>query len=82
MAPFKPLLSPKTSFIWDHSLEEAFERSKADIKEIEKGVEIFDPARRTCLSPDWSTTGVGYWLTRSTARATPSPLDAVPTAGG
>ena len=53
MAPFNPLLSPKTSFIWDHSLEEAFERSKADIiKEIEKGVEIFDPARRTRLSPD------------------------------
>ena len=63
MAPFKPLLSPKTRFVWNQSLEDAFERSKTDIvKEIEKGVEIFDPARRTCLCPDWSTTGIGYWL--------------------
>ncbi|KAK4317363.1 hypothetical protein Pmani_011526 [Petrolisthes manimaculis] len=63
MAPFKPLLSPKVSFKWDSELEEAFQRSKkAIIDEIEIGVEIFDPSKRTCLNPDWSRTGVGYWL--------------------
>ncbi|KAK3875649.1 hypothetical protein Pcinc_019503 [Petrolisthes cinctipes] len=63
MAPFKPLLSPKVSFKWDSELEEAFQRSKkAIVDEIEAGVEIFDPSKRTCLNPDWSRTGVGYWL--------------------
>ena len=63
MAPFKPLLSPKVAFEWSPELEKAFQRSKeAIITEIKTGVEIFDPQRRTCLTPDWSTTGVGYWL--------------------
>ncbi|KAK3885060.1 hypothetical protein Pcinc_010714 [Petrolisthes cinctipes] len=63
MAPFKPLLSPKVSFKWDSELEEAFQRSKkAIVDEIEAGVEIFDPGKLTCLNPDWSRTGVGYWL--------------------
>ena len=63
MAPFRPLLSPKVGFKWDSEMEEAFHRSKeAIIEEIRSGVEIFDPGRRTCLNPDWSKTGVGYWL--------------------
>ena len=44
-------------------LETAFQQSKeAIVTEITAGVEIFDTRRRTCLTPDWSTTGVGYWL--------------------
>ena len=63
MAPFKPLLSPKVNFEWTPELESAFQISKkAIISEIINGVDIFDPGRRTCLTPDWSTTGVGYWL--------------------
>ena len=63
MEPFKPLLSPKTPFYWSPELEKAFTHSKTAISdEIREGVQIFDPSRRTCLSPDWSTTGVGYWL--------------------
>ena len=63
MAPFKPLLSPKTRFKWDDELEEAFQRSKLEIvKAIEEGVRIFDPYRVTSLSPDWSETGIGYFL--------------------
>ena len=63
VAPFKPLLSPKCPFKWTPELEQAFLQSKsAIVDEIKKGVEIFDPTRRTCLIPDWSTIGVGYWL--------------------
>ena len=63
MAPFKPLLSPKTRFHWDEVLEHAFQESKLEIvKAIEEGVKIFDPCRITALSPDWSKTGIGYFM--------------------
>ena len=63
MAPFKPLLSPKTRFRWDDDLEQAFQQSKLEIvNAIEEGVRIFDPRRVTTLSPDWSKTGIGYFL--------------------
>ena len=29
---------------------------------MREGVEIFDPARKRCLSPDWSAIGIGYWM--------------------
>ena len=61
MAPFKPLLSPKTRFRWDEELEHAFQQSKLEIvKAIEEGVRIFEPGRTTSLSPDWSKTGILY----------------------
>ena len=69
MLPFKHLLSPKVPFRWTPELEDAFRLSRAAIvREIEEGVEIFDPRRRTCLSPDWSLAGVGYWLRQKHCR--------------
>lgn len=63
MAPFKPFLSPRRAFSWSPELESAFITSKdAIIKSIRQGVEIFDITRRTCLRPDWSKRGVGYFL--------------------
>ena len=63
MAPFRPLLSPKTAFDWTPELEAAFQHSRAAIvQEIRDGVEIFDLKRKTCLTPDWSKQGIGYWL--------------------
>ena len=63
LAPFRKFLSTKSKFEWSDELNEAFERSKLHIVEsIRKGVEIFDPARPTCLRPDWSTRGLGYFL--------------------
>ena len=63
MAPFKPFLSPKCPFFWTEDLEQAFVTSKEKIiKTIQNGVEIFDPKLRTCLRPDWSKSGIGYWL--------------------
>ena len=63
MAPFKPLLSPKTRFRWDDNLEQSFQLAKLEIiKSIKEGVKIFDPSTITTLSPDWSKTGIGYFL--------------------
>ena len=65
MRPFKPFLSPKTPFRWSVDLESAFEASKSSIIEaIRYGVEIFDLRRWTCLRPDWSKLGIGYFLSQ------------------
>ncbi|KAK3702077.1 hypothetical protein QZH41_014766 [Actinostola sp. cb2023] len=63
MAPFKPFLSPRYKFSWSTELEEAFKASKeAIVGAIRHGVTIFDNQRRTCLRPDWSRRGIGYFL--------------------
>ena len=65
MEPFKPFLSPKQKFLWNKELNEAFEASKIEIvNAIKDGVEIFDPAKLTCLRPDWSQKGIGYFLSQ------------------
>ena len=66
MLPFRPLLKAKTKFYWSKELDRAFILSKREIvKAIEKGVEIFDLNRRTCIRPDWSKTGIGFCCRRS-----------------
>ena len=63
MAPFKPFLSPKQKFTWTPELEAAFAASKESIvNAIRHGVEIFDITKPTCLRPDWSIKGLGYFL--------------------
>jgi GNAT superfamily N-acetyltransferase len=64
MAPFKPFLSPRCKFYWSPELEEAFYTTlkEAIVEAIRKGVEIFDIHKRTCLRPDWSRRGIGYFL--------------------
>ena len=63
VAPFEQFLSPKRKFEWSDELDRAFAASKlAIIDAIRHGVEIFDPTRRTCLRPDWSNRGIGYFL--------------------
>eukprot|EP00111_Clytia_hemisphaerica_P009881 TCONS_00028944-protein len=65
MAVFKPLLSPKTQFRWDEELDRAFQHSKEIIiYAIKEGVIIFDLNRPTCLRPDWSKTGIGFFLSQ------------------
>ena len=63
MAPFRKFLSPRTRFEWNATLDETFERSKSLITEsIRHGVQIFDIKRPTCLRPDWSRQGIGFFL--------------------
>ena len=63
MLPFRQLLKPAKSFGWDDSLNEAFKESKEVIvREIQKGVWIFDKSKPTCLATDWSNSGIRFWL--------------------
>ena len=75
MAPFKPFLSPRVSFVWTPELESAFQKSKDIIVEaIKVGVRIFDPSRRTCLQTDWCKTGIGYTLSQKHCQCTKNLL--------
>lgn len=63
MAPFRPFLSPRHSFSWNPELDAAFEKSKvAIIDSIKEGIGILDTQRHTCLCPDFSNRGIGYFL--------------------
>ena len=63
VAPFRPYLSPKHPFRWYEELDRAYRTSKtAIITAIVSGVEIFDMEKRTCLRPDWSKQGIGYFI--------------------
>ena len=63
MAIFRPFLSPKYKFFWSEVLDKEFEQSKKLIIEsIREGVQIFDMSKPTCLRPDWSSCGIGYFL--------------------
>ena len=63
--PMRPLLKKNSHFDWTPELNTAFESSKEKIVDaIKQGVEIFDKNRITCLSTDWSKSGIGYYLTQ------------------
>ena len=64
MAPFRELLRTKyRKFYWDVTLDKLFEESKRNIvREIEERVKTFEMNRTTCLSTDYSKTGIGYFL--------------------
>ena len=63
VAPFKQFLSPKRTLAWSEDLDKAFTVCKlAVIEAIRHGLEIFDPTQRTCLRPDWSSRGIGYFF--------------------
>ena len=79
LAPFKPFLSPRYKFSWSPDLEEAFQKSKeAIVKAIRQGVEIFDTKKRTCLRPDWSKRGIGYFLLQQHCRCSSGLPDCCP----
>ena len=65
MEPFKKFLSPKNQFMWTSELQDAFECSKnAIVDAIRQGVQIFDKIMKTCLTTDFSNTGIGHYLSQ------------------
>uniref|UniRef100_A0A3B1IPY4 Uncharacterized protein n=1 Tax=Astyanax mexicanus TaxID=7994 RepID=A0A3B1IPY4_ASTMX len=72
MQPFRRLLQNGVRFEWSSELEEVFRESKETIvREIERGVRIFDKSKPTCLATDWSKEGVGFWLFQKHCRCMP-----------
>ena len=80
LAPFRQFLSEKKQpFYWDDKLNTAFLASKQGIVEaIREGVEIFDPTKKTCLRPDWSKKGIGYFLTQQHCKCATGLPDCCP----
>ena len=65
LLPFRELLKPGASFIWNEELNSLFQDSKeVIIQEIENGIRIFEKFRPTYLTTEWSKSGVGNWLSR------------------
>ena len=63
MAPFRDFLSPKCKFMWTEKLNQSFNESKEMIIDaIRSGVQIFDLEKLTCLRPDWSKHGLGFFF--------------------
>ena len=63
MAPFRIFLKKNQRFFWNNEFDKIFQSSKSAItRMIEKGVQIFDITKPTCLRPDWSSRGIGYFL--------------------
>ena len=72
MKPFRHLLKPSNKFTWNEELETAFQQSKeAIIDEMKDGVRLFDLARPTCLSTDWSVSGIGFLLKQKYCQCAP-----------
>ena len=64
MAPFQELFSTKhKKFYWDDAPDQIFQESKRQIIAlIEEGVKSFEIGHPTCISSDWSKTGIGFCL--------------------
>ena len=59
--PFRKLLKPATPYIWTDELDKAFKDSKLKIINLVKeGVDQFVVDRHTCLSTDYSKSGIGW----------------------
>ena len=75
MAPFYPLLSPKTLYTWRPELEEAFVKAKENIvKKAADGIKSFDTKRVTVLNTDWSELGISFAVLQKHCEC-PGPID-------
>lgn len=71
MEPFRELLASKTKrvFFWDETMGRIFEKAKEEIvRLIQEGVRAFEMERETCLSTDWSKSGLGFILSQKHCR--------------
>ena len=75
MEPFRKFLKPSTPYIWTEELDKAFKDSKRKIIDlVREGVDQFVVDRHTCLSTDYSKSGIGWVLQHKNckcARITP-----------
>ena len=72
MHPFRKLLKNGERFTWSPELEDIFCESKdVIVKEIERGVRIFDKTKPTCIATDWSKEGIGFCFFQKHCRCSP-----------
>ena len=72
MHPFRKRLKNGERFTWLPELEDIFRESKdVIVKEIQRGVRIFDKTKPTCIATDWSNEGIGFWLFEKHCRCSP-----------
>ncbi len=65
LLPFRALLSQSTPWYWDEVLDKLFvDTCELIAREVEKGIQSFDPTKRTCILTDWCKTGMGYVITQ------------------
>ena len=63
MLPFRQLLKSGELFSWNEQLDQLFTETKSlIIEEIQRGIQIFDKKKPTCLATDWSKDGLGFLL--------------------
>ena len=63
MLSFCELVKRDSHFIWNKSLEDAFEHSKkVVINLVQKDISTLEKDQATCLAPDWSKEGIGFLL--------------------
>lgn len=63
MKPFRDLLKANATFTWTNELKKLFEESRLSlVKSIERGVQIFQKDRPTCLCTDYSHEGMDFIL--------------------
>lgn len=71
LEPFRDLLKPSTKWYWDDTLDTLFRETNQQIaKQAEEGVKSFEVNRPTCLSTDWSKTGLGFFLLQKHCKCT------------
>lgn len=65
LEPFRQLLKKNTKWYWDEVLDGLFKTMRTVIAdEVEKGVRLFDPSRKTAILTDWCKAGIGFVLTQ------------------
>ena len=63
ISPFSELLKHKSKFYRDEILEQLFQQSEAEIiNSIQDSVRTFEINRPSCLTTNWSRTGIGFTL--------------------
>ena len=63
MEPFRHLLKPNTTFIWNNLLHAKFVEVKEMIANVvTEAIKHFETLSPTCLATDWCKSGLGFFL--------------------
>ena len=82
MLPFRDLLKSKAPFKWTQVLQLAFEEARETIAQsVKVGNKTFDTQKLTCMTTDWSKSGLAFALMQRPASVKRLSLGAARRAG-